>query len=158
MSRISFPTGRLSPYYFCEQLYSPDALGAAPLASGCGPLNLICVTEPVKAARLLLGVDDTSAEEVRIIPRIPPGWSGCRAENWPVRTSRGVVRADLGFERRNGAAVFTIRLKHGQTIPRLAVRMPEGQGTVWKHKRNAAEWQITTAPAKGSAASSGVHF
>ena len=96
---IAFPTGRLSPYYFCEQLYSPDALGAAPLSAGCGPLNLICVTEPVKVARLMLGVDDTSAEEVRIMPRVPPGWSGYRAENWPIRTSRGMVRADLRFEK-----------------------------------------------------------
>jgi hypothetical protein len=148
---IAFPTGRLSPYYFCEQLYSPDALGAAPLPSGCGPLNLICVTEPVKAARLMLGVDDTSAEEVRIIPRIPPGWSGCRAGNWPIRTSRGMVRADLSFEKRNGAAVFNIRLNPGQAIPRLAVRMPEKTGTAWKHKRGVSEWQITSALGKASA-------
>ena len=140
---ISFPTGRLSPYYFCEQLYSPDALGAAPLASGCGPLNLVCITEPVKAARLILGVDDTSAKEVRIIPRIPPGWSGCRAENWPIRTSRGVVRADLRFEAKDGSAAFSIRVKAGQSIPRLSVRMPKGEATAWKHKRNASEWQIS---------------
>jgi hypothetical protein len=148
---IAFPTGRLSPYYFCEQLYSPDALGGAPLSSGCGPLNLICVTEPIKAARLMLGLDDTSAKEVRILPRIPPGWAGYRAENWPVRTSRGMVRADLSFERESGCAVFTVRLKPGQTIPRLAVRMPGKQGTVWKRKRNVTEWQITSALSKGSA-------
>jgi hypothetical protein len=152
---MAFPRGRLSPYYFCEQLYSPDALGATPLSCGCGPLNLICVTEPVKAARLMLGVDDTSAEEVRIIPRIPPRWSGCRAENWPIRTSRGVVRADLSFEKKNGSAVLTIRLHGEQAIPKLAVRMPEGNGAAWKHKRNVTEWQVTSAFEKAAETGSG---
>src|SRR3984957_15932649 len=93
---------RLSPYYFYERMYSPDAKGQIELTAGCGPLNLVNVAEPLKVARLIAGVDDTSLNEVRIIPRLPPSWSGYHLEDWPILTSHGVVRADISFERTNG--------------------------------------------------------
>ncbi|HTV41293.1 MAG TPA: hypothetical protein VMF08_12000 [Candidatus Sulfotelmatobacter sp.] len=138
-SDISFPHGRLSPYYFYERLYSPDADGKEELSSGCGPLNLVNVAEPLKAARLIVGVDDTSPGQVRIIPRLPPSWSGYEAKNWPILTSFGVVRADLWYEIKDGRAVFHLRLKSGQDIPALAVRLPETKGIVWKHQSDVRE-------------------
>jgi hypothetical protein len=123
---------RLSPYYFYERMYSPDAAGKIELTAGCGPLNLVNVSEPLKVARLIAGIDDTSANEVRIIPRLPPSWSGYRLENWPIRTSHGVVRADISFEKKKGKINFVLEVKQGGTIPKLAVRLPETKGTVWK--------------------------
>jgi hypothetical protein len=125
---------RLSPYYFYERMYSPDAEGKMELTAGCGPLNLVNVSEPLKVARLILGVDDTSLKEVRIIPRLPPSWSGYRAENWPVRTGKGVVRADISFERTNGLINFVLEVKQGGSIPELAMRLPEKNKAVWKRQ------------------------
>ena len=145
---IIFPHGRLSPYYFYERLYSPDAQGKKELSTGCGPLNLVNVSEPLKVARLILGVDDTSLKEVRIIPRLPPSWSGFRAEDWPIRTSHGVVRADLTFEIKDGMATFNLQVKSGKTIPELAVRLPAKGSPVLKHQSNVKEIQLksTAAP------------
>jgi hypothetical protein len=137
--------GRLSPYYFYERMYSPDAKGQIEMTAGCGPLNLVNVSEPLKVARLIAGVDDTSLKEVRIIPRLPPSWSGYRMEDWPILTSHGVVRADISFERTNGAAKFTLEVKQGGKIPKLAVRLPEKNKTVWKYQDNVEEMKLTSA-------------
>jgi hypothetical protein len=51
---------RDSPYYFYERTYSPDTLGKVKLDEGCGALNLVSVSEPLKILRMMLGVDDSS--------------------------------------------------------------------------------------------------
>ena len=89
---------RASPYYFYERTYSPDAVGKIKLDEGCGALNLVNVSEPLKVARLLLGVDDLDPAFVRIIPRIPPDWNGVEAANWPIWTGHGIVRAHIQFK------------------------------------------------------------
>lgn len=136
---------RLSPYYFYERMYSPDALGKIELTAGCGPLNLVNVSEPLKVARLIAGVDDTSLKAVRIIPRLPPSWSGYRLKNWPVCTSRGMVRADISFEKTNGAINFALEVKQGGPIPKLAVRLPGKNGAIWKYQDNVEECRFTYA-------------
>jgi hypothetical protein len=135
---------RRSPYYFYERMYSPDAQGKIQLTAGCGPLNLVNVSEPLKVARLIAGVDDTSLDEVRIIPRLPPSWSGYRMENWPIRTKLGMVRADISVERTNGTVNFTFETKQGGLIPKLAVRLPGRNGPVWKHQDKVEKLSFAT--------------
>lgn len=136
---------RLSPYYFYERMYSPDALGQVELTAGCGQLNLVNVAEPLKVARLIAGVDDTSLNQVQVIPRVPPSWSGYRLENWPILTNHGVVRADISFERKDGAVHFSLQVKQGGPIPKLAVCLPEGNKTVWKYQDHAENFEFTSA-------------
>ncbi len=133
---------RLSPYYFYERMYSPEAVGQIQLTAGCGPLNLVNVSEPLKVARLIAGVDDTSLNQVRIFPRLPPSWSGYHAEDWPILTSNGIVRADISFERRHGMVTFKLKVIQGGAIPKLAVRFAEKKGMVWKYQDNVrqCEW------------------
>jgi hypothetical protein len=135
---------RASPYYFYERTYSPDAVGKIPLAEGCGALNLINVTEPLKVSRLLLGVDDSSLQAVRILPRIPPGWKGVEARNWPIRTKGGVVRADILFERKGTGAELTVKLAPGQQIDDLKVRMPSASGYVWREQEHVSAAHLQT--------------
>ncbi len=129
--------GRLSPYYFYERMYSPDAKGQILTTAGCGPLNLVNVSEPLKVARLIAGVDDTSMNEVRIIPRLPKSWTGFRMGRWPILTSRGVVRADIDFEKKNGREIFTLHVRNSGEIPKLAVRFLESGNEVWKRQDDA---------------------
>jgi len=135
---------RDSPYYFCERTYSPDAVGKVPLEEGCGALNLVCVTEPLKVSRLLLGVDESTLSSVRIIPRIPPGWKGVEASNWPIRTRRGVARADIRFERQGTGAKLTLKLASGQQIDELKVRMPSANGYTWREQKNVTTVRFAT--------------
>jgi hypothetical protein len=144
---ITFNPPRLSSYYFYERLYSPDAQGKGDLSVGCGSLNLVNVAEPLKVARLIVGVDDTSLREILIIPRLPPDWAGYSVENWPIRTSNGMVRADFSFERQNGTAVFHLQIKEGQSLPKLVVRMPAKDKSVLKRENNIKEVRFESAVA-----------
>jgi hypothetical protein len=79
---------RSSSYYFYERTYSPDAVGKIALDEGCGALNLVNVSEPLKVSRLILGIDDLDPATVRLVPRVPPQWKGVEAEDWPILTTR----------------------------------------------------------------------
>ena len=129
---------RASPYYFYERIYSPDAVGKLALEEGCGALNLVNVSEPLKVSRLLLGVDDSTRESVRIIPRLPPSWRGVEARHWPIRTRDGVVRADIHFEKKETGAELSLKLASGQRIGDLKVRMPSKNGYVWREQKDAS--------------------
>jgi hypothetical protein len=134
---------RESPYYFYERMYSPDAVGKIPLEEGCGALNL-GVTEPLKVSRLLLGLDDTALPYVRIIPRIPSSWKGVEARNWPIRTGRGIARADIQFERKGTGAQLTLKLAPGQQIDDLKVRMPSANGYIWREQKHVGTVRFAT--------------
>ena len=129
---------RESRWYFYERMYSPDAVGKIVLAEGCGPLNLVNVTEPLKVSRLLLGVDDSTLEHISLIPRIPPSWKGVEARHWPIRTRHGIVRADILFERKGAGAELTLKLVPGQKIDDLKVRMPSANGYIWRDQKHAS--------------------
>ncbi len=138
---VTFERGRLNRYYFFERIYAPGVKGTA----GCGPLNLVNVTEPLKVARLIVGVDDTSLEQVQIIPRLPSSWKGYRVENWPIRTSNGMVRVDISCEQKNGSMDFTLKVKQGGSIPKLAVRLPGKNGLVWKRQDDVRKFEFKSA-------------
>lgn len=128
---------RDSPYYFYERMYPPDAVGKVKLDEGCGALNLVNVSEPLKISRMMLGVDDSSLKTVRVIPRIPENWQGVEARNWPIRSRSGVVRADILFERKGTGGEFTLKLAPGEEIGNLEVRMPSERGYVWRGMKHA---------------------
>ena len=135
---------RDSPYYFYERTYSPDAVGKVPLDEGCGALNLVNVSEPLKISRLMLGVDDHSLQAVAMIPRIPPGWKGVEAHNWPIRTRAGIVRANIFYQTTANGAEFKLSLAPGEQIDDLKVRMPEKSGFVWREERHARTVRFVT--------------
>jgi hypothetical protein len=89
-------------------------------------------------------VDDSSLQAVRILPRIPDTWKGVEARNWPIRTRRGMVRADLLFERKGTGAELTLKLAPGQQIDDLKVRMPSAKGYVWQEQKDAGTAHFVT--------------
>jgi len=102
------------------------------------------VTEPLKVSRLLLGVDDTALESVKIIPRLPPDWTSVVASNWPIRSTHGVVRAEISYEKKGTGAVLTLKLPKGERIDDLKVRMPSKNGYVWREQKHASEAKFVT--------------
>jgi hypothetical protein len=135
---------RASPYYFFERMYSPGAVGKVAPEEGCGALNLANVSKPLKVSRLMLGVDDSSLETVRVIPRVPDHWKGMEACNWPIRSRSGVVRAEIHFERRGTGGEFTLKLSAGQQIDDLKVRMPSKNGFVGREVKHCGAVHFAT--------------
>jgi hypothetical protein len=108
---------RESPYYFYERIYLPELLAAwkdpaerhkgnmpdwianafdgETFDQGCGALNLVNVAEPLKIARLIAGIDNPGPHEIKLIPRIPPGWQGVSVVDWPLITPSGPARLDF---------------------------------------------------------------
>jgi hypothetical protein len=119
-------------------------VGKIPLAEGCGALNLVNVSEPLKVSRLLLGVDDLNPDFVRMIPRIPPDWKGVEAGNWPIWTGGRVVRAQIHFEKKGSGAEFTLKNAPGERIGDLKVRMPSSHGYVWREEKNVQSLKLVT--------------
>ncbi len=118
--------GPVRNFWFTERNFSPEFRGDIEI--GCWKLNLVNVAEPMKLARMMLGVDDRFADSIRLVPRLPDSWQGLRAENWPILTSRGVVRADIGVDR-NGDGRWTVALsvREGGRIPEMTLRFPDGR-------------------------------
>jgi hypothetical protein len=138
----TFETGRVSPWYFYERYYSPEAVGHHDMLCGCGPLNLVCTAEPIKVSRLLLGVDDHAPDEVRLMPRLPPEWQGMRAGAWPICTRAGLSRVDLQIERGSAALHLKVKLVDGPPIPQLAVRLPSAAGYVWSQHADVQKLEV----------------
>lgn len=114
-----------STFWFTERNFSPDYAGL--IDRGCGKLNIVNVAEPLKLARIMLGIDDRFSDTVKIVPRLPGSWTGVEAFNWPVKTKTGVIHIDLTFEKRAGKqAVIQLKVRGNKTIPNLAVRFPGG--------------------------------
>jgi hypothetical protein len=117
-----FPMHRESQYWFYERYCSPEDPGGPAWDEGCGALNLVCVAEPLKIARLIAGIDDTRADAVHLVPRLPSTWEGFHALDWPLRTSHGTIRADIHCSKRGASTVIAVDAKAGGSIPRLRIR------------------------------------
>jgi hypothetical protein len=111
------------------------------LAVGCGALNLVNVTEPLKISRLMLGVDDSSTAVVDMLPRLPGSWTSMEARDWPILTGRGIVRGHHVYQGGCGNDAG-YPLAKGERIGKLRVWLPSGHGYVWREQRqvNAAHF------------------
>ena len=112
---------------------------------GCGALNLVIVTEPLKVARLMLGVDPTARDEVRIMPRLPQCVTRIEAKNWPLLTPAGIVKADLQVERTPAGLAFTCAVKGPAPIPQLALSRRVGETTRTEHYRDVRTLSVLLA-------------
>jgi hypothetical protein len=139
-----YQLSRSSPYFFYERYYSPLAVGKVALASGCGALNLVNVAEPLKVARLILGVDDSDPGTTVLLPRLPTSWKKMAAHNWPILTDHGVVRGDISFTRSGNGAIFHLTTHGKDELTRLRVRMPSSSGYVWREQNNGSSAYFRT--------------
>ena len=135
---------RTSPYHFYERTYSPDAPGRVEFEEGCGALNLVNVTEPLKIARLMLGVDLAADGEVRLFPRLPACISRITARQWPLRDGQTVVTADIDLVRQPGGALdVSVRALGQERISQLSLRYRLGEGTIAQTHHDVTELKVT---------------
>lgn len=91
---------KLSPYYIFEQWRVPPVRRMPQI--GCGELNLVNVAEILKTARMIIGLDDSDPSNIRLVPRLPPQWSGALVKRMPMRTLDGIIRVKIRIKRENG--------------------------------------------------------
>ena len=118
---------RRSDFYFYERYYSPEALGVTPIEEGCGALNVVNVAEPMKVARMVMGLDNVT-DTLCLVPRLPEVWTKAVAEDWPVVTRDGVVRADITYTVVDGALNVAISVRDGGVIPEMQISVPDASG------------------------------
>ncbi|MBE5767324.1 MAG: hypothetical protein E7335_09210 [Clostridiales bacterium] len=62
--------------------------------------NAVQQAEPIKCARLLVGIDDiTVSRGLRLIPRLPNTWTKLEAKNYTVNTADGRKKFDFTYQR-----------------------------------------------------------
>jgi len=132
---------RQSPYYFYERMYSPEAIGKVEMAEGCGALNLVNVAEPLKLARVMIGIDDSDPATLRLIPRVPSEWNGFEAKDWPVLTRHGTVTINLSYKREADGVHF--HFESAETIKSVVVRLPAGNGWKYYNKADTDHFDLT---------------
>jgi hypothetical protein len=126
---------RYSPYHFIESWSIPPLQNDG--TRGCGALNLINVSESMKDARLMVGIDDRQPDTTIIIPRCPISWSGYNAQNWPIMTPSGIVRVDIHFmQTGSDRSELTITVRNSKTIPVVRVRLKHNGQYIWQIKSN----------------------
>ena len=147
---------RYSRYNFFERMEAPPLPNMAQV--GCGELNLVNAMAPIKAARIVLGVDDTNLEETVLRPRLPPGWGRAVATDWPVLVSsleRGqrVVRVNITVVAgaAGGAQSVTVEVAAGEVVPRLCVRLGSRAPFRYHNRTNVTAATVSDASVAPSA-------
>lgn len=131
---------RKSPYFIYERMYSPDAPGKVKIVEGCGALNLVNVTEQLKVGRLMIGIDDSDPDTLKLIPRIPSSWKGYIASGWPAYTRSGVSYLDIKYERKGDN--ISLKLKSSLPIKVIMVRLPSDKGWSWISNKDCKKMSI----------------
>jgi hypothetical protein len=128
-----YPITRENPHWFYERYYSPDDPLRKTRDEGCGALNLVCVAEPLKVARLMAGLDDHADDAVAIVPRLPLGWTGLHAEAVPVRTAAGHTLLDFAVVTDGvRGAVLRVQGKSAAPLPAVNVRLGTAVQPLWR--------------------------
>ena len=104
-------------------------------------------TEILKIIRIVAGIDDrANSEGLTLILRLPNGWSGIEAKQWPVRvqTADGLwTRAFIDFRYdRLPAGGYRLRLSSEKPIPFTAIRIgPYPSAGILPQYQQAKRWR-----------------
>jgi hypothetical protein len=123
---------RASPYWIYERYYSPEAVGKIALEEGCGALNLVCVMEPLKIARLMLGLDERDPTHLRLVPRLPIGWRRLQAWRVPVLTPSGLAYAEIEVQAARDGAIQAVWMEADRPLPGVEARLGRPQQPDWQ--------------------------
>ncbi len=94
--------------------------------------NCVQQAEIMKALRIMGGVDDNDQEHIRLMPRLPKGWTGIRVENMPVVWSdKGrITRSKLSYTFRRSGGKGELDLRFEGKAPALDIRLGAFDGPI----------------------------
>jgi hypothetical protein len=76
----------------------------------------------ITVARLIIGVDDCRLEHLRILPRLPLGWTEAKVSNYPACTNRGILQLKMDYRIHNPGQI-SCNLEFSQPPQSFAVRL-----------------------------------
>lgn len=78
--------------------------------------NLVQEAEIIKALRLVVGIDDSDSQVLRIMPRLPWRWDGISAENFPFVNSDGKI-GKISYTLNHDRAARSCKFSFSSTLP-----------------------------------------
>lgn len=84
--------------------------------------NGVQQAEIVKALRVVLGIDDTSPNVLRLSPRMPLGWTSISVEKYPAVISRGAI-ANLAYTLSRTRERWRLDLSSDKALPAVEMRI-----------------------------------
>lgn len=89
--------------------------------------NLYQLAETVYTTQIMIGIDDVHPDEVRLMPRLPIGWTGLEVNQWPVRTisnGRSVqAMLSMNLKRDRGCGTLDLSISTGKPVDHLRIRL-----------------------------------
>ena len=112
--------------------------------------NLYQMDEAVYACQIMAGVDDTSQQELKLMPRIPLAWKSIRYSDWPaVVTSKGqltTVKISLKMNYSQNGPI-SVDVKSSAPVDAIAVRIgpftSDDAAQQMTAKMKAKGWAVT---------------
>jgi hypothetical protein len=94
---------------------------------GTEDTNLVVAGFFLNTARFIAGVDDMlfDGEQLRVVPRLPWAWTGCRVNGWPVRyrTEDGEAWTELTCDLRRGDDFAEMEIRTTDPVEGLRMRL-----------------------------------
>ena len=89
--------------------------------------NLFQMGEVINACDILLGIDDYHLRTLKLMPRLPIGWTGMSVHNWPVRVlSSGqsqMAMLSMELTRDKDCGNFNLKISVNKPVDNVAIRL-----------------------------------
>lgn len=87
--------------------------------------NLYQMVEACYSIQVAIGIDDTSADNLKILPRIPTSWATAEIKGWPVRVLSGGkgLLAKVDYDLQRDTSSLSLALQSDQPIDKWSVRL-----------------------------------
>lgn len=124
MARFCFAPGMPHPYR------APEGVTVASDGSvwrRWGDLgNLYQMAEVVYTTHVVIGIDDIDPAQVKLMPRLPVGWTGLDVKQWPIRTACGgqstLTHISSELRRDEAGKRFDLNIRTDKPVDSLRVR------------------------------------
>ena len=89
--------------------------------------NLFQMGEVINTCDILLGIDDWHLRALKLMPRLPIGWTGMSVHNWPVRVlSSGqsqMAKLSMDLARDKNCVNFNLKISVNKPVDNVAIRL-----------------------------------
>ena len=133
MHDASLMTDWMAKLCFAPHLQHPYRVPEGSIVEGDGSIwrrwgdlgNLYQLGEVVYTIQVILGIDDISADDLILMPRMPLEWNKIEVTKWPIRTfSKGSSQLfDLSMNEKKNGNEYTVALQSDKVVDKGKIRI-----------------------------------